>query len=189
MKSKQQIRKLYLVTILTNLSLTGAWVAILAARGFSLVEIGLAETVFHICSLIFEIPSGILADLYGRKRMLALGRVAAMTGDLIMIFSRGLGMVCLSFVFHAMSYNFASGSGEALAYDSLKEDGRESSYEGYVSTSSILYRLFGGISTLCARSPSVRPCCWRRRSRSKRRGRSSPSRGRSGTTLPKHSAF
>ena len=68
MKSKQQIRKLYLVTILTNLSLTGAWVAILAARGFSLVEIGLAETVFHICSLIFEIPSGILADLYGRKR-------------------------------------------------------------------------------------------------------------------------
>lgn len=150
MKSKQQIRKLYLVTILTNLSLTGAWVAILAARGFSLVEIGLAETVFHICSLIFEIPSGILADLYGRKRMLALGRVAAMTGDLIMIFSQGLGMVCLSFVFHAMSYNFASGSGEALAYDSLKEDGRESSYEGYVSTSSILYRLFGGISTLCA---------------------------------------
>ena len=55
-----------------NLSLTGAWVAILAARGYSLAEIGLAETVFHITSLIFEIPSGVFADLFGRRKMLIL---------------------------------------------------------------------------------------------------------------------
>ena len=42
-KLKNQIRKLYTSSILGSLSLTGAWVAILAARGFSLVEIGLAE--------------------------------------------------------------------------------------------------------------------------------------------------
>lgn len=39
--------------MLGNLSLTGAWVAILAARGYSLVEIGFAETVFFIKSLSF----------------------------------------------------------------------------------------------------------------------------------------
>ena len=42
-KIKNQIRKLYASSILGNLSLTGAWVAILASRGFSLVEIGLAK--------------------------------------------------------------------------------------------------------------------------------------------------
>ena len=47
-KIKKQLSKLYTSSVLGNLSLTGAWVAILAARGYSLVEIGIAETVFHI---------------------------------------------------------------------------------------------------------------------------------------------
>ena len=42
-KIKNQIRSLYASSILGNLSLTGAWVAILASRGFSLVEIGLGK--------------------------------------------------------------------------------------------------------------------------------------------------
>lgn len=50
---KKQLSKLYSSSVLGNLSLTGAWVAILSARGYSLVEIGVAETVFHITSLIF----------------------------------------------------------------------------------------------------------------------------------------
>ena len=53
-KIKKQISKLYMASILGNLSLTGAWVAILAARGYSLIKIGIAETVFHIFSLTFE---------------------------------------------------------------------------------------------------------------------------------------
>ena len=64
---EKQIRKLYASSVLGNLSLTGAWVAILAARGYNLVDIGIAETVFHITSLIFEIPSGVLADVFGRE--------------------------------------------------------------------------------------------------------------------------
>ena len=64
---QKQLRKLYSSSVLGNLSLTGAWVAILAARGFTLVEIGIVETVFHITSLVFEIPSGVLADVFGRK--------------------------------------------------------------------------------------------------------------------------
>lgn len=56
---RKQISRLYLSSVLGNLSLTGAWVAILAARGYSLVEIGVAETVFHITSLLFEIPSDV----------------------------------------------------------------------------------------------------------------------------------
>ena len=40
-KIKKQISKLYMASILGNLSLTGAWVAILAARGYSLIKIGI----------------------------------------------------------------------------------------------------------------------------------------------------
>ena len=48
---QKQITRLYLSTVLGSLSLTGAWVAILAARGYTLVEIGFAETVFRQVSL------------------------------------------------------------------------------------------------------------------------------------------
>lgn len=149
-KIEKQLRGLYSSSVLGNLSLTGAWVAILAARGYSLVEIGIAETVFHIVSLIFEIPSGIFADVFGRKKMLIVSTVMRMIGNIIMIFSRDLAMVCLSIAFQALSYNFSSGSGDALAYDSLKMAKMENEFEKYESNQLVIYRLCSGISTLCA---------------------------------------
>ncbi len=147
---KKQISKLYLSSVLENLSLTGAWVAILAARGYSLVEIGFAETVFHITSLILEIPSGVLADVFGRKNMLIVSSIMRMIGNIIMILSCNLFMVCTSLAFYAAGYNFASGSGDALAYDSLKMVDYQNYYEKYASNQMIIYRLCSGISTLCA---------------------------------------
>lgn len=148
--SKKQLSKLYLSSVLGCLSLTGAWVAILAARGYSLVEIGIAETVFHITSLIFEIPSGAFADVFGRKKMLVVSVIMRMTSNVLMILSDSLFMVCMSLVFMALSYNASSGSDEALAYDSLKLCKEESKFEKYMSNQLVIYRLCGGISTLCA---------------------------------------
>ena len=147
---KKQIRKLYASSVLGNLSLTGAWVAILAARGYSLVDIGIAETVFHITSLIFEIPSGVLADVFGRKKMLIVSSIMRMIGNIIMILSDNLFTVCLSIAFHALSYNFSSGTGDALAYDSLKAANAASRFERFESDQLVIYRLCSGISTLCA---------------------------------------
>ena len=79
-----------------------------------------------------------------------VSHVMAIIGNFIMVFSNGLGTVCLSFVFHALTYNFSSGSGDALAYDSLKSVHQESGYEKYFSNQMIIYRVGTAISTLCA---------------------------------------
>lgn len=113
---QKQISRLYLSSVLGNLSLTGAWVAILAARGYSLIEIGFAETVFHITSLIFEIPSGVFADVFGRKNMLLVSSIMGMIADILMIASCNLYMICASIAFRALQFNFSSGTGDALAY-------------------------------------------------------------------------
>ncbi len=149
-KIKKQIRGLYGASVLGNLSLTGAWVAILAARGYSLVEIGIAETVFHLTSLIFEIPSGVFADVFGRKKMLIVSTLLRMCSSIAMILSDNLFMVCVSIAFTALSYNFSSGTADALAYDSLKLAKKESGFEKYCSDQLIIYRVCGGLSTLCA---------------------------------------
>lgn len=150
LKIKKQLSKLYLSSVLSNLSLSGAWVAILAARGYSLVEIGIAETVFHITSLMFELPSGALADMFGRKQCLIVSSIMHMIGNVIMILSTNLSMVCLSIAFQALCYNFSSGSGDALAYDSLKLTKQTSEFERYMSNQLMIYRICSGISTLCA---------------------------------------
>ena len=149
-KIKRQINLLYASSIIGSISITGAWVAILASRGFTLVQIGLAETIFHITSLIFEVPSGVIADLFGRKKSLIISNVLFILGNLLMAFGNGFAGVCVSFVFHALGYNFASGSGDALAYDSFKYVGEEALYERYNSNQVIIYRITSGISTLCA---------------------------------------
>ena len=111
---KKQITRLYSSSILGQLSLSGAWVAILAARGFSLAQIGFAETIFHIVSLLSEIPSGVIADVFGRKKSLIISCLMRIIGNLVMVLSNSFSMVCISFVFQAWNYNFASGSDDAL---------------------------------------------------------------------------
>ena len=56
---KKQLACIYTADFFSGLRITDAvWVALLAARGFSLWEIGLAESVFHVVSLLCEVPSG-----------------------------------------------------------------------------------------------------------------------------------
>lgn len=55
MNLKKQIRRLLLVSAISSFQLAGAsWVALLAVRGFSMVEIGLAEACFHAASLALK---------------------------------------------------------------------------------------------------------------------------------------
>ncbi len=147
---KKQINRLYTSSVLGQLSLSGAWVAILAARGFSLAQIGFAETVFHIVSLLFEIPSGVVADVFGRKKTLIISCVMRIIGNFVMVLSNNFALVCVSIAFHALNYNFSSGSGDALAYDSLKSVGKEGQFEKYASNQMIIYRACEGLSTLLA---------------------------------------
>ena len=147
---KKQISRLYTSAIFAQISLSGAWVAILAARGFSLAQIGFAETVFHIVSILFEIPSGVIADVFGRKKTLIVSCFMRIIGNLVMVFSNNFALVCLSIAFQALNYNFSSGSGDALAYDSLKSVGQEDYFEKYSSNQVIIYRVCEGLSTLTA---------------------------------------
>ena len=149
-KLKYQMTKLLSLSAMSSFRLGGVWVALLAARGFSMVEIGIAEGVFHIASLLFEIPSGVISDVFGRKYSLICSRLMGMISSLLMAFSRGLPGVCVALVFGAFSYNFESGAREALAYDSLKAQGKEDGYIRYSAADMIIYRVGGASSSLLA---------------------------------------
>lgn len=122
---RRQLRGAYAYSFVSCLNITGAvWVALLAARGYALWQIGMAEGVFHVVSLLAEVPSGMAADLLGRRRALALSGVMASASGLLMAFEQGFAWVCVSMALSALAYNLISGTQEALVYDSLKQAGQ-----------------------------------------------------------------
>ncbi|MCI8538662.1 MAG: MFS transporter [Oscillospiraceae bacterium] len=126
------------------------WVLLLAARGFSLAEIGLAEGFFHLVSLCCEVPSGLLADVLGRRKTLLASQTAFGLSALMMLASQSLLGVCLALGLDALGFNLSSGTREALTYDSLVQHGLEERYLRLSSVQTICYRLGAAAAMLCA---------------------------------------
>jgi MFS family permease len=128
-KIERNIKVDYLFRFLSNFSLTDAvWVLYLVYKGMSLWQIGLLEGIFHVISCLSEVPSGALADLFGRKKVIILSRLFQIISGAIMITSANFWYFAMAFVFSAWSYNLLSGSEEALIYDSFLYLGNEKSY-------------------------------------------------------------
>ncbi|MDO5298510.1 MAG: MFS transporter [Clostridia bacterium] len=145
-----QMRRLLMVSALGSFRIAGAsWVALLAARGFTLVEIGVAESCFHAASLVFEVPSGAVADVFGRRPTLVLSQCMFIVSAVCMLLLRSMPGICLAMMMEALAYNLASGTREALAYESLLADGHEDAYVHYTSLEMAIYRLDNAAAMLC----------------------------------------
>lgn len=121
LKLLRNIKLDYISTFITNLNMQSCiWVLYLTYCNMTLLQIGLLEGIYHITSMICEIPSGAWADLVGRKRSMLISRVCITISCIIMLFSRNFWGFALSFVIQALGNAFTSGSEEALVYDSLK---------------------------------------------------------------------
>jgi MFS family permease len=128
-KIKRNIKVDYIYKFLSCFDITSAiWVLYLGYKGMSLTQIGLLESIFHITGFISEIPTGAMADLIGRKRIIVLGRFTALISAVIMLFSNSFIGFAIGFVLSAWGHNMNSGSEEALVYDSLKELNKEEDY-------------------------------------------------------------
>lgn len=145
-KLKRNIRIDYLFCFCRNFDLSSAvWVLYMGWRGLPLWQIGIAEGMFHVTSFLFEVPSGALADLAGRKNVMIWGRVLAAVSSVILLFSTDLWQFLIGFSISAVSYNLNSGSEEALIYDSMKMLGEEKDYIRVNGRLNVLIEVASGI--------------------------------------------
>ncbi|WP_238884189.1 MFS transporter [Clostridium sp. YIM B02551] len=120
----------YIYSFLIQLNVTSAiWVLYLAFKGMTLVQIGLVESIYHITSLLFELPTGAIADIYGKRFTLILGRILQIISSILMITANSFLGFTIAFIFCAAAKNLNSGSAEALIYDSLKGLNKEEKYK------------------------------------------------------------
>lgn len=148
---KKQLACIYTSDFFSGLRITDAvWVALLAARGFSLWEIGLAESVFHVVSLLCEVPSGMAADLLGRKKTLVSGGVCMVLQSLLMAFVSDLFTICFAMGLNALAMTMFSGTTTALLYDSLKQEGCEEKYIQVSANSSQISMLANAVGSMAS---------------------------------------
>ena len=100
------------------------WVVFLQRKGLSLTQIGILEAFAWIIAAGLELPTGLVADRWGRKASIAIGSSLYATA-MFLILTPALSVPFL--IGYAMwngSFAFMSGADSALLYDSLKADGR-----------------------------------------------------------------
>ena len=80
------VYKNYLFTLLQNIDLTrGIWMIYLASKGMSLTQLGVLETIFHLTSFTMEVPTGAVADLFGRKISRIIGRAFSLISVVLLL--------------------------------------------------------------------------------------------------------
>jgi len=95
--------------------------------------IGIIETILIVTFTLAEIPTGAVADLIGKKKTLILAFFLETVGGLMMAMAPNFQILALSIFVMCVGGAFYSGTLDALVFDSLKEDGNESSYDKKIS--------------------------------------------------------
>lgn len=89
--------------------------------GLSLFQVGLMGSLYSLCSLLFEIPTGAVADIYGRKISVRIGALLMSFCLFGIFFVRDYYIIIMLYAIGGISQAFMSGATEALVVDLLKK--------------------------------------------------------------------
>lgn len=98
-------------------------------RGLNLSQIGILLFLWSVMSLMLEMPTGILADHWSRRKMLILSGVFFSVCYILFLFSHSFYVFLLGFFFRTLGSTFASGTLPAYVYDFLKIHQQERNFE------------------------------------------------------------
>lgn len=108
-------------------------------------DLGVLAMWFTLCKLtqaLLEIPSGVFADKYGRKRSLQLSRICAFIVIVMLIFGNSVAVILLAAVLEGICNALYSDSDTSLVYDGMKKHGRTDLYPKFIA----MYNGMGAIS-------------------------------------------
>jgi MFS family permease len=101
---------------------TGTTVLFERQLGLSFAQIFTLDAIYMLMFILFEIPSGALADLIGRKKAILAGLFTLTLAAIVTGNAQNFLQLFLSFFIWALGFSLISGSSDALLYDSLKSE-------------------------------------------------------------------
>jgi MFS family permease len=124
----------------------GIWMLYLGLRGFSLTDIGIIEALYHAVIFLFEVPTGAIADRYGKRVSLMLSHALGIIAALCLMLAQGQPLIIFGFLLSALVGTLQSGATGALVYETLKTQGKESGFKRLNSHLSAIVLIAMGLS-------------------------------------------
>ncbi len=101
--------------------LTPVLALMLLAHGATFATLSLLLGVYSLTVIVAEFPSGLFADLYGRKKTFLLSVALSLISCALLLFSHSFAGVLCAIVANGLGRAFSSGSLDALAIDEAVE--------------------------------------------------------------------
>ncbi len=117
-------------------------------NGMGMHDIFILKAIYSLAIVVMEIPSGWMADIWGRKKTLILGAVLGSAGFLAYSFSYGFLAFAVAEIILGIGHSFVSGADSAMLFDSLKADNKAKEYtkqEGRITSTGNFAEAIAGI--------------------------------------------
>ena len=129
MKLRHNILKMYLLkAVLWFMVAMPIIVLFFQEHGLSLTEVMILQAIYSLSVALFEIPSGYIADIFGRKQTIVFSTIFSFIGFLFFSFYGGFYAFALAQVLVGIGGSLMSGSDSAIIYDTLLETKSKTSY-------------------------------------------------------------
>jgi MFS family permease len=117
---KKDIIKFYCYQFFSNLDFArGIFVIYLTSKGLTGSQIGIVQTILFISSMIFEVPSGMLADRFTKKFAIIFGLLICAIVPILILNSNGATNFYYIFFLLGLGYSLERGADMALLYEKL----------------------------------------------------------------------
>ena len=109
-------------SLLFSMAFTASMIYRITEVGMSPLELVLVGTAMELAAFVFEIPTGVVADVYSRRLSILIGSVTIGLAFLLEGLVPLFGAVLLSQVIWGLGYTFTSGASEAWISDEIGEE-------------------------------------------------------------------
>ena len=129
MQLRHNILKMYLLkAVLWFMVAMPIIVLFFQEHGLTLTEVMILQSIYSFSVALFEIPSGFIADVFGRKRTIILSTIFTFIGFLVFSFFGGFYAFAIAQVLVGIGGSLMSGSDSAIIYDTLLETNSKTTY-------------------------------------------------------------
>jgi hypothetical protein len=106
------------------------------------------ESIGFVVAILIEIPSGAIADIFGKRRVIIAGFGLSALGFLLILMAQsGAEFIFIGNLITLVSFALKSGAVEAMVYDSLADNRKEHHYDVVIGRAQSL-KLFTTVLTL-----------------------------------------
>lgn len=149
----KQFRKFQMYGFLKNLRFFEPFLILFfLSSGLSYLQIGILYSIKSIATNILEIPTGVIADLYGRKKSMLFSMISYIISFLIFYFSRSFYLYILAMIFFSFGEAFRTGTHKAMIFQYLKINGMENLKVQYYGATRAASQLGSALNSLIAAS-------------------------------------